>query len=260
MQIRLTLILAATLGCSSHPAATPPAPSAHAGLPPIEAPSRDPSSAMAGAEAPRSSPPETGTLSGKVLERIDAPPYSYLRVASAAGEQWAAVSQTDRKVGDTITIVNAITMDGFESKTLKRRFDHIVFGQLGDESTAAAGEAANPHIQVAAAPGVKVARAEGPGAATIAEVFAGRAALKDRPVAIRGRVVKFTGGVMGKNWLHLQDGSGSEATGDHDIAVTTGDTATVGEVVAVRGLVHLDRDFGAGYSYGVLIEDATLTR
>ena len=106
---------------------------------------------------------------------------------------------------------------------------------------------------------MKVPRADGPDAATVAEVFARRAALKDQPVAIRGRVVKFTGGVMNKNWLHLQDGSGSQATGNHDITVTTSDTVKVGDVVAVRGVVHLDRDFGAGYSYSIIIEDAKLT-
>ena len=73
-------------------------------------------------------------------------------------------------------------------------------------------------------------------------------------------VVKVTPEVMGKNWLHLRDGSGSREKKDDDITVTTTAMAAVGDVVVVRGVVHLDRDFGAGYTYPVIIEDAKVTK
>jgi hypothetical protein len=84
------------------------------------------------------------------------------------------------------------------------------------------------------------------------------AVLKDKTVLVRGKVVKFTGGVMGKNWIHLRDGSGSAADNSNDLLVTTKDQAKIGDIVVAKGVVRIDKDFGMGYSYKVLVEDATL--
>jgi len=83
--------------------------------------------------------------------------------------------------------------------------------------------------------------------------------LKDKPVQVNGKVVKYNAGIMGKNWLHLQDGSGAAADNSNDILVTTSASAKLGDVITVSGMVRNNKDFGAGYSYKVLIEDATLT-
>jgi len=107
---------------------------------------------------------------------------------------------------------------------------------------------------------IKVKKAEGADGKTVAEIFAYKTSLKDAPVAVRGKVVKYNPGIMGKNWLHLRDGSGSPEKKDNDITVTTLDTAAVGDVVLVRGKLHLDRDFGSGYSYPVIIEDGKLLK
>ncbi len=72
-------------------------------------------------------------------------------------------------------------------------------------------------------------------------------------------MVKFTPRIMGKNWLHLQDGSGDTAAGTHDLTVTTNVTAKVGDTVLISGAVTLDKDFGEGYKYDVIIEDAKVT-
>ena len=63
---------------------------------------------------------------------------------------------------------------------------------------------------------------------------------------------------MGKNWIHLRDGSGAAADRTDDVLVTTLATTKVGDVVTVTGVVRTDKDFGSGYSYKVLVEDATL--
>jgi hypothetical protein len=184
------------------------------------------------------------------------------------------------ETGSTVTILNPMPMDGFESQTLKRKFDHIVFGSLaptGTETAAAApagmmggapaevpASMAAQHAQAATGPEVtekiSVAKAEGADGRTIAEVFAQRAALKGKTVAIRGKVVKFNSAIMGKNWIHLRDGSGTEAGKDFDLTVTTNDPATKGDVVVVKGVVAIDRDFGSGYTYAVLVEDAKVTK
>jgi hypothetical protein len=123
---------------------------------------------------------------------------------------------------------------------------------------------AQQHAKAAQGPSnvgdVKVARAAGADARTVAEVYAQKGALKEKAVTIRGKVVKFNPGIMGKNWLHLQDGSGKADKQDNDITVTTQDTAAVGETVVVKGTVRVDKDFGAGYAYPVIIEEAKLSK
>ena len=105
---------------------------------------------------------------------------------------------------------------------------------------------------------VKVAKASGANAYTVAEIIAKADKLKDKPVRVQGKVVKYNAGIMGKNWIHLRDGSGSATSGSNDILVTTLASAKLGDVVTVSGVVHTNKDFGAGYSYKILIEDATL--
>jgi len=125
--------------------------------------------------------------------------------------------------------------------------------------TAAMPDAA-PH-PMPAAPAASVdlsgiAKAEG--GRTVAELFAAKAELAGQEVLVRGRVVKSNPNVMGKNWLHIRDGSGGEGT--NDLTVTTSGAAPqVGDTVLVKGKVALDRDLGMGYRYEVIVEDAELT-
>jgi hypothetical protein len=72
-------------------------------------------------------------------------------------------------------------------------------------------------------------------------------------------VVKFNGGILGTNWIHLQDGTGSAENGTNDLTVTTSGTASVGDVVTATGTLVTDKDFGAGYTYAVMLENAELT-
>jgi DNA/RNA endonuclease YhcR with UshA esterase domain len=134
-------------------------------------------------------------------------------------------------------------------------------------TTASAGETAAPaklppgHVPINRTTDlgdIKVAKAVGANAQTVAEIIVKRAELKDQPVMVRGKVVKFNPQIMGKNWLHLRDGTGSAADGSNDILVTTMASAKVGDIVTVQGIVRADKDFGSGYSYQVLIEEATL--
>jgi hypothetical protein len=215
------------------------------------------------------------TVAGKVLERIDASSYSYLRLDTLGGEQWAAVPRCQVQTGESVVVAQAMPMDGFESKTLNRKFEHIVFGVLQGTTAPSAPAAApvpgSPHAQAgaphgkpAAAPAdvgpIAVPRATGAGAATVAEVFENKASLKDKPVRVHAKVVKVLPNIMGKNWMHLRDGSGSEDKKNNDLTVTTDDVATVGSVVLVEGTVHTDKDLGSGYNFSVLIEDAKVTK
>lgn len=151
-------------------------------------------------------------------------------------------------------------MDNFESKALKRKFDVVFFGTL--DAPAASPSPAMQHATAAKgpadAPDVKVDKAKGPDARTVAEIHAQKMALKEKSVTIHGKVVKFTSEVMSKNWIHLRDGSGDASRGDNDITITTKGTAKVGDVVLVKGIVRVNKDFGSGYTYAVIVEDAKI--
>lgn len=106
---------------------------------------------------------------------------------------------------------------------------------------------------------VKVPKATGKDARTVAEIFAQRQALKDRTVSVRGKVVRFTPGVMGKNWIHLRDGTGTQGK-DNDVTVTTQDPAAKGDVVVIQGKVAVDQNIGMGAPYPVIIQDAKVSK
>jgi len=219
--------------------------------------------ASAGWSADQAAPAAAAVLKGEVLEVKDVESYSYLRLKTADGETWAAVGKAPLKKGAKVTIENTMVMTNFESKALKKTFPKIVFGTLAGAGASAGGQMAAAHSgqpKAVFTGDVKVPKASGPDARTVAEVIGKSGELKDKTVLIRGKVVKFSGGIMSKNWIHLRDGSGSAADKTDDLLVTTLDQAKVGDVVVVKGLVRTDKDFGAGYAYKVLVEEATLQK
>ena len=258
-----------------------------------EAPPRPaPSAAMQGqAQGQAPAPGKEQVMRGKVLEKIDVSQYSYLKLATASGEVWAAVQRTDKKVGDEVGVGNAFPMQGFESKELNRKFDVVYFGQLagagGDVAAMppamggamgggmpgpAGGQAGGPpnpaqmaaqHQAVSTGPSdvkvEKVAKASGADARTVEEIWGQREKLKGKSVTVRGQVVKFTP-VMGKNFLHLRDGSGNADNKNNDVTVTSADSVAVGDVVTAKGVIVVDKDFGSGYAYPVMIEDAKVAK
>ena len=152
-------------------------------------------------------------LKGEVLETQNVEGYTYLRLKTAQGEAWAAVPTTTVKKGAQVTIGNPVVMQNFESKTLKKTFDKIVFGQVVEPGAPSPPRMAprRPRLRQRRRPGrsIKVAKATGADAKTVAEVVTGKATLTGKTVLVRGQVVKVNSGILGKTWLHLQDGSGS---------------------------------------------------
>ena len=236
-----------------------------------------PQATPSGESAPLASvaPPAQGEpLRGKVTDKFDVARYTYLRLD---GQTWAAVPRATVAVGDDVAIVGVAWMENFRSETLGRTWPRIAFGSLENAgrpsragmfaraaadappahpSPAAAAEVPPSHPPPAAAADVGEVRVAKAGQ-RIADLYAKKTQLEGARVSVRGKVVKVTNGVLGKNWLHLRDGTGQGATAD--LAVASEDTAAVGQTVIVAGTVHLDRDLGAGYHYDVIVEDAKLT-
>ncbi len=120
------------------------------------------------------------------------------------------------------------------------------------------------HMPVGSAPvdltNISVPKASGPDARTVAEIITKRTELKNKAVVVRGKVVKVNSGILKMNWVHLRDGTGSDADGSNDLLVTTNEVVNVGDVVTMKGVVHIDKDLGMGYAYKVLVEEGKLQK
>jgi len=203
-------------------------------------------------------------LTGTVLEQIAAPPYLYLRIKTENGEAWAAVDGGSVTRGSRVTVSGAMLMKNFASTSLKRTFPEVYFGTLAPSGPSGSPAPTNPHATGAPASEridlLKVEKAIGVDGRTVAETWAERDGLNGKRVTIRGLAVKVTEGVMERNWVHLQDGTGAVIQGDFDITVTTLDKVTAGDTVTVTGTVRTNQQVGAGYAYAVLVENAKVIR
>jgi hypothetical protein len=234
---------------------------------------------------------EASSIQGQILEIIQVPRYTYLRIGTSGQPgSWAAVtSAKDLKVGDPVRVVQAQAMENFQSTALNRKFDKIYFGALegsgqvaehgkanphagmdmsknphgaGDPATPSDPNGPNPHAQVpATADSIaigKVAKAKGQTGYTVADIYAQRQALAGKVVRVRAVVVKSVPGVMGKTFIHVRDGSGNEKSGNFDLTITTQAEPQLGDTLIFEGKFGVDIDFGAGYKYPVILQDAQL--
>lgn len=209
--------------------------------------------------------PAARTVTGAVVETMDAATYTYVRVDTGTEQVWAAASHFDVAVGDRVVVPLEMPMENFHSQTLKRDFPLIYFVSAIAREGAQAQPAVPPgHPPLGGsspskgAPVVVKAIAPPEGGLTVAKVWADRAALAGKSVVVRGQVVKFNGGILGRNWVHIQDGTGTASNGSHDLTITTLATAKLGDVITAKGTVAVNQDFGAGYTYAVVLQDATV--
>lgn len=204
-----------------------------------------------------------GPITGKVVETMDSAGYTYVCLEKNGKKTWLAVPQMKVVKGSTMSFQPGMEMPNFESKSLKRTFPMIIFS-AGPADASAAGTGMKPAgSSGAAAPPaepVSVKKATGKNAYTIAELYAKKNALASKPVTVRGKVVKVSEGIMQRNWLHLQDGTGSPKNGNHDIVVTTAGTAKKDDIVTISGTLMKDKDFGMGYFYALIIENGTISK
>jgi hypothetical protein len=213
--------------------------------------------------APAPARPAVSGITGRVVETINAGRYTYVHVDTGTEKIWTATPGFQGKVGDRVVVPEGMAMPNYHSQILNRDFDLVYFvttitvaGKEKSPSQQARKPVEHPPISGAgSASRIEVSGIEkAEGGKTVAEIFAGKGELAGKPVRVRGKVVKLTSGIMGKNWLHVQDGSGSE--GANDLTVTTDVMVKVGDLVLISGVVSIDRDFGFGYKYDAILEDA----
>ena len=188
-----------------------------------------------------------------VVEVIQTSNYTYLEVTENNENFWIAVSSREAKPGQVIYYTDALEMRDFDSKELNRTFPVIYFVQDPSDSPeitkspSPAGKQPSERLS-----NIKIEPIEG--GISIAELFKNRDQFKDKTVKIRGIVVKVNRKIMDKNWVHLQDGSGSDA--NFDLTITTDALVEVGDVVTFEGTITLEKDFGSGYAYDIIMEKA----
>lgn len=198
------------------------------------------------------------SISGTVLETMDSGGYTYAKIDRGGSQVWTAGPASKLVVGAHVGAVTGTLMSGFRSETLNRTFDQIYF--VSSFPGAAGAAAANPHAGTAAPAPANTEKMEKiepvTGGTTIADVFASKDALAGKAVVVRGKIVKLNNEIMGRNWIHLRDGTGGAGT--NDLLITTTATAALGDVVVARGTLATHKDFGGGYKYDVVVESATL--
>jgi hypothetical protein len=205
----------------------------------------------------------------KVVEVIQTSQYTYLKVSENGAEDWIAVNAQEAAAGEVYYYEQALEMLNFKSKELNRTFEKIYFVQgLSKQPVVSAdpgsgGMASMPNAAAhqgkapeAKKDGISVAPANG--SISIAQVYKDRANYAGKIVKVRGQVVKINEQVMGKNWIHIQDGTGDGES--FDLTVTTLDGMKMDDVVTFEGTISLKKDFTHGYFYEVIMEDATLVK
>jgi hypothetical protein len=210
---------------------------------------------------------DTAPISGKVLQSMNGGGYSYILLRKKGSDEqvWLAVPAMQTIVGKEMTFSPGMAMYSFQSKALNRTFDKIYFSsgplgkQEGKKEKKEAKKSAGSKDAAAAAGGkTSVEKATGPDAYRVSELYRDKDKLNKKKVVVRGKVVKVAAGIMNRNWIHIQDGSGSAKKGTNDLVVTSDSLPAEGEVITVTGILAKDRDFGSNYRYKVIVEKAEI--
>lgn len=206
-----------------------------------------------------SSDTRPGVHKAVVNEVIQAGQYTYLSVSEKRKKIWLAIPAMQVSKGEKISFSDGLEMKDFHSKELNRTFASVIFLQgISSESKNLENNAmmSNPHTSQVKPEKINISLEPGKGCIIIAKLFETKSEYSGKVARVRGKTVKINQAIMGRNWIHLQDGS--EFKDAYDLTVTTDAKLTVGDTVTLEGKIALDRDFGYGYFYEVIMEDGKL--
>ncbi len=199
-----------------------------------------------------------GTHAIEVEESLEASQYTYIRVSEDDNEYWISVPKMQVENGEKLYFSKSMVMNNFQSKSLNRTFDKILFVDDISRTRPAAGNQRtsmnHPKIESMQNKDLKIERLKD--GKTVEQIFSEKDKIAGNKVKVRGKVIKYNPEIMNRNWIHLQDGTSSGE--NFDLMVTSSDPAEVGKVVVVEGTVAVNKDFGSGYVYQVLIENAKI--
>lgn len=195
-----------------------------------------------------------------VQEVIQASGYTYLKVKEKDSDFWIAITKREIEAGETFSFADGLEMKNFKSKDLQRTFETIYFvSKISNNEPSLSGSkqsAGNPHRIKPTTDKKEISIEAVEGGISIGELFSNRDSYANKTVLIKGQVTKVNRAIMGKNWVHLQDGT--SGSGSYDLTITTQDQVNIGDIVIFEGTIVLNKDFGSGYAYDVLMEEAML--
>lgn len=206
------------------------------------------------------SDPNASKLHKVVVEEVlQTSKYTYLNVTEDGAKIWIAVPKKDVKVGGTYYYRGGLKKNNFKSVEFDRVFETLYLVSDVSEDPGLGGmTGSSPHGGKAEEPQLDQTTKldPPPGGISIAELFKNRQKYEGQTVKIKGRCVKLNTNIMNRNWIHLQDGSMTDE--QIDLTVTTTDKVALGEIVTFEGKITLNKDFGAGYKYEIIMEEAHL--
>lgn len=202
-----------------------------------------------------------------VEEILNVNSYTYLNVLEDGVKKWIVAPTVDAEIGKSYYYTGGMKMTNFESKELGRKFDAVYFvdsiisadfidigkGAKEPKLTEQATPTKKPTLEKLAitidpiTDGVK-----------ISELLKDKLLYANKKIKIKGEVTKFNSGIMGKNWVHFQDGTAYQ--GAYDLMITTQEILAVGDVIVFEGIISLNKDFGAGYLYKIIMEEASVLK
>lgn len=194
----------------------------------------------------------TGMHSVKAVETIDVPDYTYINVDENGKTFWIAVPQMEVKKGDALYFSKSMEMKNFKSETLNRTFESILF--VEGISKAMPQQTGMQHPVPTTAREEKINLQKLKDGKTIGEIFGEINKLNGKNVKVRGKVMKYNPGILGTNWIHIQDGTTYQ--NDFDLLVTSDTPVELGQVIIAEGKVVTNKDIGSGYAYKVVIDKA----
>jgi hypothetical protein len=189
-----------------------------------------------------------------VQDFINTSNYTYIKVDENGKDYWIAVNKIPVNKGETLFFSRSMEMKDFHSTELNKTFSSVLF--VDNISKSPNSQSGFVHPEMNKEPEIKKKIEPLAGGKTVKEIFTDANELNGKVVRIRGEVVKVNSGIMGRNWVHIQDGTSDK--GQYDLLVTSTQNAKIGDVVVLEGKVATNKDFGAGYKYPVMIEEAKI--
>jgi len=193
----------------------------------------------------------------KVMDKIDVKGYSYLQVTENKNDFWIAVPTMEIEIGETVYFSKFMVMEDFHSDNIDKSFDEILFVEDARKSPTP-DEMKKIHSGATSTDKQQISITPLKDGKNIQQIYSESSELKGKVVQVKGQVVKFNKQIMKRNWIHLQDGTGTK--NNFDLVVTSDQDVNVGDIIIAEGKLAVDKDFGAGYYFPVIIEDATITK
>ncbi len=200
-----------------------------------------------------------GVHNGTVLETVSGGGYTYVEVEENGNKFWAAGPVTSVKKGDKVNFSEQIWMPNFKSKALNRTFDNLLFVAAINQGVAKVSAVKPAKDKVKAAKSAPVFSNKPAKKYTIEDIYLKKEELNGHNVKVTGKVVKVSMNIMGQDWVHIEDGTGFPGS-NKIVFRAEAATVKVGDAVTATGRLEIDKDFGMGYFYSVIVEGSSFKK